>query len=195
MIGQFSVQNFLYGTRCQRSFPWRQLTSSRQKKFLISSFIIACLGFPYLTRTNQNFQGPLNCLVFSIGTVKYGCPVTASIYAPGADKFTYGGRGGKTLGVRELRDRDPKRFEWLAFYMYTPFKWRPWIATVLTKNDNYVKMKFYEIKIWTKMTLTAFTIWVVNSLVSSASRSSYTALYCLGNVKRTSTVFTSCSGK
>ena len=33
-----------------------------------------------------------------------------------------GGGGCKTLGVRELRDRDPKRFEWLAFYMYTPFK-------------------------------------------------------------------------
>ena len=32
------------------------------------------------------------------------------------------GVGGNTLGVRELRDRDPKRFEWLAFYMYTPFK-------------------------------------------------------------------------
>ena len=33
-----------------------------------------------------------------------------------------GGGGGKTLGVRELRDRDPKRFEWLASYMYMPFK-------------------------------------------------------------------------
>ena len=69
------------------------------------------------------------------------------------------------------------------------------IATVLTVNDNHVKMKFYEIKIWTKMRLTAFTIWLVNSLVSAASRLSYTGLYCRENVKRISTLFTGGSGK
>ena len=91
--------------------------------------------------------------------------------------------------MRKLCGRNPTRFERLALNRKSQ------IATVLTVNDNHVKMKFYEIKIWTKMRLTAFTIWLVNSLVSSASRLSYTGLYSLGNVKRTSTVFISGSGK
>ena len=34
------------------------------------------------------------------------------------------GGGGKTLGVRELCDRNPTRFETIVFYMYTPFNRR-----------------------------------------------------------------------
>ena len=34
------------------------------------------------------------------------------------------GGGGKTLGVRELCDRDPTHFERIVFYMYKPFNRR-----------------------------------------------------------------------